>query len=375
MPAQDFRMEPGKPIRLRIVGPGGKPVAGATVRIGEWNGNRVLHNNTHPDVLPTGIPVTAGADGVWEWAWAPPGPVKLEVLATGHARRALTAEAGGPEQTVRLAANYRITGQVTDAVTGKPIPAFLLIPVNVFGKEALSAERMNAKPGKDGQLEFRPYRADIPQRLRVEAAGYRTQTGPPFQSGDDAPRVQDFALIPSPPVAGLVVDDAGRPVAGAAVVMATPSHEARRAGDRNNHEVTTDAAGRFAFPDPGEAWAVRAEADAGVAVVESVDKPIQLRPWATVRGAVREAGRPVPGANVYAFPVGADAPGRPRVRPTPSAETGPDGAFALSRLPPGRYEVQVRFIPRRGDERSWPRVSLEMKPGETRDLELVIPPK
>ena len=59
-------------------------------------------------------------------------------------------------------------------------------------------ERFNAIAGRDGRLEFRVDRADIPLRLRVEAVGYRTQDGPEFRAGDDAARTQDFHLRPSP---------------------------------------------------------------------------------------------------------------------------------------------------------------------------------
>ena len=65
---------------------------------------------------------------------------------------------------------------------------------------------------------------------------------------------------------GVVLDATGQPVTKAEVLLATPTEAARCAEDggvSNNHETTTDAAGRFEFPDPGEPFTVLARADAG----------------------------------------------------------------------------------------------------------------
>ena len=128
---------------------------------------------------------------------------------------------------------------MTDAVTGKPIPAFTVIPIDVFRKDWLHAERMNAKAGKDGRLDYLATRTDIPLRLRIEATGYRNQTGPEFRVGDDTSRTQDFRLQPSPPVAGVVLDAAGRPVAKAEVLLATPTEEARFGEELRDFEKIT----------------------------------------------------------------------------------------------------------------------------------------
>ena len=103
----------------------------------------------------------------------------------GFAPCDLEIAGGAPPRTITLKREHRITGRVTDAVTGKPIPHFTIIPVDVFRKDWLNAERMNAKVGKDGRLDYLATRTDIPVRLRVEANGYRTQTGPEFRVGDD----------------------------------------------------------------------------------------------------------------------------------------------------------------------------------------------
>ena len=244
---------------------------------------------------------------------------------------------GSTDRTVTLKAEHRITGTVTDAVTGKPIPAFTVIPVDVFRKDWLSAERGHAVAGKNGRLDFLADRTDIPLRLRIEAPGYRTQDGPEFRVGDDS-RKQDFRLQPSQPRTGRVVDAAGKPVAKAAVLLATPTETARASDDEYDaNRVFTDEAGRFAFPDPGEPWAVVAKSDAGFAIAEfPADRndagTLTLRPWASVRGRFQDGGKPIGGATLFVKPIRVDSLSRPRIQddlagrsPTPTAASSSRG--------------------------------------------------
>ena len=122
---------------------------------------------------------------------------------------AVVAAGGELEQTVVLKGPHVVTGRVTDARTGQPIPAFTVVPVNVFRRDFLRGERANAETGRDGALKFLVRRDDYPQRLRVEAMGYRTVIGREFKRDDDDARVQDFVLEPAAPVAGRVIDDTG----------------------------------------------------------------------------------------------------------------------------------------------------------------------
>src|SRR5262249_39706334 len=152
----------------------------------------------------------------------------------GFANQELEVEGGGPERPIVLRAEHRVRGRVTDAVTGKPIAAFSVVPVDVFRKDWFSAEPSNAKPGKDGQLDYLVRRADTRIRLRIEAMGYRAQDGPAFRIGDDGARMQDFRLQPSPPVTGLIVDAAGRPATKVLVALATPTQDASLWSDNTN---------------------------------------------------------------------------------------------------------------------------------------------
>jgi thiol-disulfide isomerase/thioredoxin/protocatechuate 3,4-dioxygenase beta subunit len=380
LPPQDFRMGPGKPIRLRIVDGAGKPVPHAYVSLLEWKRSKSIqsmHNPNHPKVPDTKIPGRADADGIWEWASAPDDPVKLKIGKNGFAPRELEIAGGAPEGKVTLNAEHRITGRVTDAVTGKPIPAFAVIPVDVFRKDLQVAERGHAVPGRDGLLEYVADRTDIPLRLRVEAMGYRTQDGPEFRVGHETSRTQDFRLQPSEPVAGVIRDAAGQPVAKAEVQLATPTEQASLSPSQGDAGRSfTDAAGRFAFPDPGKPWAVLAQAEAGFAFAEFPAGghdagALRLRPWASVRGQFRDGGQPVRGATIFVQPIRLDGRGRPRIHAVLQTVTGPDGRFEFARVPPGPVSVRAHLGPWKDEGfRSGPSVPRDLRPRQRAELDL-----
>lgn len=380
LPPQDFRLGPGQPVRLRFVDAAGKPIPEVYVLLEEWKGSRAIYSNhdpNHPKVPSTGIPKVADADGNWVWPNAPDDPVKILVMARGFTRLELDVTGGATDRTVTLKAEHRVTGTVTDAATGKPIPAFTVIPVDVFRNGGLlHAERYNGVAGKDGRLDYLAERPDIPQRLRIEAPGYRTQDGSEFRIGDDPGRKQDFRLQPSPPRIGVVVDAAGKPVPKVEVLVATPTEPARTTDGDDNHRTFTDAAGRFEFPDPGEPWAVVAQTDAGMVFAEfPADRAdagtLKLRPWGAVRGTLRDGGKPVAGATVFVYPIRLDDLSRPRVRDTLQTTTDADGRFECPRVPPGPVSVRISLGPWRDEGfRSGPVVPLDLKPGERAELDL-----
>jgi RNA polymerase sigma factor (sigma-70 family) len=375
---QDFQMQPGKPIRLRFVDAAGQPVPNVYVSLRGWKGAKSLTSNfnpNHPKVPDPKIPRSADANGVWNWTWAPDDPVKLEVGLKGFAFRELEIAGGAPERTVTLQGEHRVTGRVTDAVTGRAIPTFTIIPIDVFRKDFLHAERFNAVAGKDGRLSFLATRTDIPQRLRVEAAGYRTQDGPEFRVRVDAARTQDFRLQPSLPLSGMVHDAVGRPAAKVEVLLATSTEQANPT-DWHNHRTFTDTTGRFTFPDPGERWAVIAQADAGFALAEFEANQhdagtLRLRPWASVRGRFRDGGQPVRGATIFVQPVRVDSLAQPRIQATLQTATDTDGGFEFPRVPPESASVRVYLGPWKDEGyRSGPAFPLDLQPGQRAELDL-----
>ncbi len=377
LPAQDFRMERGKPIRLRVVDAAGTEVPKAYVSIRGWMGRQALYNHDHPKVRDTKIPRRTDSNGVWEWTWAPEGPVELEVSAEGFAEQKLEVGGGAPEKTIALKTEHRVRGRVTDAVTGAPIAAFAVVPVDVFRKDWFVAETYNAEPGKDGHLDYLARRTDVPIRLRVEAMGYRAQDGPVFRLGDDGARTQDFRLQPSPPISGLIVDAAGRPVPKVLVALATPTQDASLWSDNTNRKTYTDASGRFAFPDPGEPWGILARSDAGFVLGEfPADRhdagTLALGPYATIRGQFRDGGQPVQGATILLNIIRGGGSAQPKFdNEGTSGVTGPDGRFEFTGVPPVPLSLSVHLGPwKDAPFRSGPHVPLDLQPGQSVELDL-----
>src|SRR5207253_7257319 len=119
---------------------------------------------------------------------------------------------------------------------------------------------------------------------------------------------------------------------------------------QTHHQTTTDAAGRFAFPDTGEPWAVLAQADAGFALAEFPAGQhdagtLRLRPWASVRGQFRDGGQPVRGATILLQPIRLQSLSRPNINDMIQTITDADGRFEFPRVPPAPVSVRVYLGP------------------------------
>lgn len=373
---QEFQLSRGKPIRMQFVDTKGSPIPEVWVSLLEWRSRKSLHNHKRKRLHDIGIPRQASKDGIWEWSWAPEDTVKIQVGTDGLAEQVLEVRGGDPAQTVVLKPMHHVTGQVTDATTGRPIPQFMVIPIKVFTKEFQSTLRFAATPGKNGQLAFLADRYDVPMKLRIEAEGYRSQDGPEFRVGDDGAREQNFRLQPSPPLTGMVVDAAGHSVPKAEVHLATPTEQANLSTAGGLPRGVTDATGRFAFPDSGEPWAVVIESAAGFALAEFPTNRhdagrIQLQPWASVRGTLHDGGRPVSGATVLLQPIRLNLPNRPMIDATQQVITDGQGRFEFSRVPAQAVVVSAFLAPWRDEGfRSGPIVPLKLEPGQKVDLKL-----
>jgi hypothetical protein len=377
LPPQDFRLAPGKTIKMLFVDAAGKPVPRANVMLLEWKGIKSLHNHDHSKVRDTKVPRQANAEGVYEWTWAPDDPVKLFVTAKNYDSHELEIAGGAPPKTITFKAAHRITGSVTDSATGKPIPAFNVIPMNVFRKDWLDADRMHAESGVNGRLDYVATRTDCPQRVRIESLGYRTQTGAEFRVGDDTSRTQNFALMPSEPIRGIILDAAGQPAAKAEVLLAIPTEEIAFRRILAGHKTVTDKAGRFEFPDPDEPFTVMAQTNGGFVLADfTADRrdvgTLRLQPWASVRGQFRDGDRPIAGARIFLRPIRFENLQRPKFDTQQiQVVTDKDGRFEFSRMPPVSSYLWVSIGPWREETfRSGPRVPLDLQPGQQVDLEI-----
>jgi hypothetical protein len=80
----DFTLARGTTLRIKFVDGAGRAIPKVAVGIHSWRGGKALYNHKHPNVLDTKIPVQAGADGIFEWTWAPEDVVIYTFAAEGH---------------------------------------------------------------------------------------------------------------------------------------------------------------------------------------------------------------------------------------------------------------------------------------------------
>lgn len=375
----DFRLKPGKELRVRFVDRSGNPVLRVGAQIAQWRGSEALYNHRHPNVLDTKIPATADAGGIYRWTWAPEDAVTYRFWKEGYSTQEVALTASMGEQTITFPTLRRISGTVTDAATGKPIVGLTAMPVIEFRPGFLSVERHQKKAFPGSTYEIDGDRTDGNYRVRVEVPGYRSAMSDAVRPGEADPTF-DFRLEPAPPANGRVVDADGRPVAGATVYLATHSQRLMIGQDEDNsapwHEKRqADGQGTFSFPAQFERYTVIATQASGYA--ESTFAPgerpgdLSLKAWARVEGRLTQAGQPVPLEWISFEPIHVNGLNSPRVQNHYAVETDKDGSFVLERVPPVKAQLKAQpNVWLDSPLTSIRSVPLDLRPGEHVEVDL-----
>ena len=283
------------------------------------------------------------ADGRFRIALKKHEPQTVRVEAAGLATRTLKHVGPGTPLAIDLARGGTIEGTVRDGDTGQP----------------LGGVRVEARDGSALELRDEPEAGrvasvtDAEGRFRLEglAAGVHTVTARAKSAGfASRPGVRvgarvELLMFPAATIAGTVTGPDGRPVAGASVhAVATTARRIRSRAD------ATDARGQFEISGleggeydvialaPGLAPAVAT----GVAVDRRGEARVDLAllPGVRVTGRlVDERERPVLG-RVFLGEI--DGRKTPQVLGDRMlAETGADGRFELSGVPPGENALAI----------------------------------
>lgn len=324
----------------RVVDAVGRPMPYATVspRSGpetDWFGQRAV-------LVPGSFQQTAttSANGEFFLSSAPGDKVELVATCPGYA-----AGVSGPLRlgdgrsrhnvTIRLGPGRTLRGTVTDPA-GHPVAGAKVIahPPDSAPAPADPPDDPVAVSGADGSFAIAGL-ADAAYTVEASAAGYGTTTAEDVRPG----RRPTLKLSPGQTATGVVVDDIGRPVAGAQVTVDEPAG--------GTHNGSTDWQGRFAIPDvtAGTELFVEALADghsAGTTTMHGAPARLRLARSGTLRGRVTdEAGRPVPAFTATLLPPVAT----PGSGPVPQQEShsfaSGDGNFAWAGLPAGTWTFAV----------------------------------
>lgn len=415
VPASDGREKPGPIVlvRGRVVDPDDRPVAGASVRIGPFPGDR-------PD--EPGRRTISGPDGRFALA-APPDAKDRIAEATEASRRVVaTADGLGPgwadlagprELTIRLVADTPIEGRIVDA-QGRPIAGVRARVHNIwappeedlgsFIEDVKASGRSPWQGPRDLKLLTIDATAttDADGRFRLEGIGRErvasvTLSGPTIVTEEVYAMTRTSPVVgpvgwerldpsarsyrgarfehvaaPCRPVAGTVRDaETGRPIAGMKVRGRVAVGGLAPHPDPSTTAVaTTDDRGRYLLTGlpPATRYVVSASSTPGLPylgtmkVIEadpSAEGParcdLELREGIPIRGRVTDkgTGRPVI-ASVSYFSLPGHSQGDPdgveRV-----AWTGGDGRFEIA-VPPGRGVLVARtsggrYLPAAGADR------------------------
>jgi protocatechuate 3,4-dioxygenase beta subunit len=363
-------LQPGATVFGTVVDKAGRPVGGARVGLFQESSQGIGE--------PRPYRSTSGADGRFE---IPDLPADRFTLRVSHrdfplltrkeievSRESRRIDLG----RVALPPGKRFQGQVLDP-QGHPLAGvrvwalYEVAPVQGANKD-LGLDPA-AVTGPDGRFEIAGF---VPTTfLHFCRPGYQPSRLPVVSP---PPQPRRIVLTPAPPLAhvsGRVLDEAGRPVAGARVATENPEgREVRATWDlcekRRPVSGTTDAQGRFTFDLPRKddfgLWTEAPGYLPGAREKIPMERAgggieIVLRRGATVAGRVlAQDGLPVPGARVYS----------PQDGKTPQTVTDAQGRYQLDGIEPGGRELWAEH-PERGEARR----RLELVPGANR-LDLTL---
>jgi thiol-disulfide isomerase/thioredoxin len=276
----------------------------------------------------------------------------------------------------------RITGQVLDAQTRRPLRYFYL----TSGTQDLERTGFDwAEKGRavasNGVFAVTLTKERLAPAVLIEADGYLPQCSGPIHGSETN---LTFLLQKGAGPSGVVLTPEDRPAAGRTVyfsrlkdlIYLTGPKLTPKAASATIRSTVTDAAGRFSFAPDLEAFAVVVADDLGFAQVRveelKASPQVRLQPWARVEGTLKIGSEP--GANETVRLADAFAPETYYPRSYPpyaiSIETATDaaGRFVFPRVPP--VDVKVFHAPKLGrGEARLPAITqitnLTLAPGET----------
>lgn len=345
--SREISLEPGHSLSGVVRKKDGRPAAKALVR---WEGSDAESRW-----------VETGEDGSFRLADLPKrrGTVVADGGEDGFAEAGGATPGSATPLILSLAPPAILEGRALDASTLKPVPRVRL-------EVASGSGRFTARTGSDGRYRVRGLR---PGSATVRAEEPRhvpwTRHSVPIEKG--ASRTLDVLLTRGATLSGRVVDEDGRPVAGAGVSLLSSSESSLDAAVRLRGEASrlrTRPDGSFTATrlPPGENQRLSVQHPefergtvGGISLVAGGTRSgvvVTIRRGVVLTGRVSDPdGNPIAGAEVSAgrsFSVRSSSGGsltrvRVEMMEAPrTARSGGDGAFELRGLAPGGVSVTVK---------------------------------
>jgi hypothetical protein len=325
-----------------------RPVAGARVKLDEWNGFAdLLRWQTVTD-----------AEGKFTWTGAPPDRVTLFVSKTNYSNSRSSFSSLTPNTILNISRPYGVYGRAYDAETKQPIDLFTVIPGRKYSSSdtRINWDRSDATMGRNGEYSLRmsSYYFQPEGRVLIEAPGYEPQISPPFQNYDAY--TNDFVLKKGKGISGFVKLPDGSPAGNAALVLLEKGDTASLdvsgsvRGSGAGDMARADARGRFEFspklnPDRVFVSHEQGFAEAKVADVLKTNS-IVLQKWSSIKGTVRVGEKidPEQSVRLQSASMNFNSEERPSyMYVSLRGDLDADGNFSFDRVPPGEYRVAVEY--------------------------------
>ncbi len=345
----EFVLEPARLLIGRVVDGAGRPVEGAYVGSGDWNGWRTVKWQGRTD-----------AGGLFIWDYPPLDAVEVRISKSGYREVERQVVADDLEQIFVLARPTTIKGSVTDSETGQMVSRFKVTP-GAHWRSGSNAtwQESSAKWFTDGRYSYTFSGDASAYAVRIDADGY-VPFESPFVDANEVEVTLDIALAKGQGPSGYVFDANALPVQGAEVFWEKNIYirDGQMVNRRYRVYVKTDRDGRFTFrpEDRKDPLVALCDQGIGIALYEDFarDAIITLTPWARVKGELRIGTRLVVKKQLQLM--GQDRlPGdiQPTVNETTTDE---QGRFVFERVYPGEFRLYNQ--------------TYEVLPGQTLELHL-----